>query len=51
MVGPFWNVLYHIRPPLKSPTASRVSSGDTAMPLGNNPLSITLRSIPSREYW
>ena len=50
MVGPFWKVLYHIRPPLKSPTASRVLSGDTAMPLGNNPLSITLRSMPSREY-
>ena len=26
-------------------------SGDTAIPFGNRPLSITLRSMPSREYW
>src|SRR5262252_7267747 len=51
IVGPFWNVPYQIRPPLKSPTASRVLSGDTAMPFGNKPLSMILRSIPSREYW
>src|SRR5260370_14174710 len=51
IVGPFWKVLYQIRPPLKSPTASSVLSGDTAIPFGNMPLSITLRSMPSRDYW
>ena len=51
IVGPVMKVLYQTRPSLKSPTASTLLSGDTAMPFGNEPLSITLRRIPSREYW
>src|ERR1700730_14903441 len=51
IVGPFWKVLYQIRPPLKSRVLDIAFSGDTAIPLGNKPLSITLRSMPSREYW
>jgi hypothetical protein len=40
-----------MRPALKSPTAKVLSSGETAIPLGNMLLSITLRKTPSREYW
>jgi hypothetical protein len=49
MVGPVTKGAYHMRPGRKSPTASTASSGDTAMPFGNIPLSITLRKTPSRE--
>jgi hypothetical protein len=50
MVGPVMKVAYQTRPSRKSPTATTALSGDTAMPFGNEPLSITLRRMPSLEY-